>query len=105
MIYGTKAADKETIESWYEALKANARDSALQSQQSSESAATSSISRSIYTLASIRCTIKLSGELNDFGFSLIQSLSRAIDDRHLFFNVLPGSSCFYIVDTFNDDVQ
>ena len=101
MIYGTKAVDKETIKSWYDALEAINRDSALQSQQLTVAEATSSISRSIYTLASIRCTIKLSEVPHNFyGAGL-----RSIDDRYLFLHATDESSCFYVMDTFNDDIQ
>ena len=103
MIYGTKAADKETIKSWYDRLEADRRESTIQSAQSPASAAASSISRSIYTLASIRGTIKLSEVPHNFNFR--GAASRSIDDRYLFFNVSAGSSCFYVVDTFHDDMQ
>ena len=105
MIYGTKAVDKKTIKSWYDALKANARNSAPQSQQSPESAAPSSISRSIYSLASVRCTIKLSDWLGRYDVSFVAHALRAIDDRHLIFHIRLEYSCFYVVDTFNDDIQ
>ena len=103
MIYGTKAVDKETIKSWYDALEAINRDSALQSQQMTVAEATSSISRSIYTLVSIRCTIKPSEVAHCFKSG--SAGLRSIDDRYLFLHATDESSCFYVMDTFNDDIQ
>ena len=103
MIYGTKAVDKETIKTWYDGLEADRRESTIQSAQPPASAAASSISRSVYTLASIRGTIKLSEVPHNFYFG--DAASRSIDDRYLFLHATDESSCFYVMDTFNDDIQ
>ena len=107
MIYGNKAVDKETIKAWYDALEADRNETTLQSQQSQEVAVPPPISRSLYTTASIRCTIERSKlkVFTDRDYDDINFATRTIDDRYLVFHVLGRQDHFYVVDTFNDDIQ
>ena len=104
MVYGNKAASKKTIKMWYDALNPDCRRSTRRGVQTPKArpSKSSSMSKIDDVLSNIRCTIK---RQNIPGQPYPRFSKHLVDARYVFFNIYHHPSHFFVMDTFNEDIQ
>ena len=106
MGYGAKTVSKKILKTWHDGFNENRRKSTRRSVQAPEPPATSpSMINAVDVLSTIRCSFKHQEILRDTPHYHLSTARKAVDSCYLFLHVLYHLWHFYVLDTFNDDVQ